>query len=244
MTRLCSYSSIAGLIALLVSAASSADSWEVLRAQMIHAIESDVRDTASYIGVKTLDPRIMEAMAQVPRHDFVPAAERPRAYLNRPLPIGYGQTISQPYIVALMTHLLQPQPDHRVLEVGTGSGYQAAVLSQLVEQVYTIEIIEQLATPVSKRLDKLGYRNIETRLGDGFYGWPEAAPFDSIIVTAAGSQIPPPLLKQIRPGGRMAIPVGNLFSVQYLLLVEKALDGSITTRQILPVRFVPLTGDH
>jgi protein-L-isoaspartate(D-aspartate) O-methyltransferase len=160
------------------------------------------------------------------------------------LPIGHGQTISQPYIVALMTDMLQPEPGQTVLEVGTGSGYQAAVLSQLVAQVYSIEIIEPLAQATTRLLKQLGYNNIETRIADGYDGWPQHAPFDSIVVTAAISHIPPPLVKQLKNGGRMVIPVGTRFQTQYLTLVEKDMQGKVTTRQLLPVYFVPFTGGH
>jgi len=188
--------------------------------------------------------QVIQAMNTVPRHEFVPDKMRFMAYQNRPLSIGYGQTISQPYIVALMTDLLQPQPDQRVLEIGTGSGYQAAVLAKLVSQVYSIEIIEELGKVTTQRLDQLGYDNIETRIADGYDGWLEHAPFDSIIVTAAISHIPPPLVQQLKKGGRMIIPVGTRFQTQYLTLVEKDMQGAITTRQILPVSFVPFTGGH
>ena len=184
---------------------------------------------------------VMEAMARVPRHLFVPFALQPYAYQNRPLPIGHEQTISQPYIVALMTDLLRPRKEHRVLEIGTGSGYQAAVLAELVATVYTIEIVEPLAAEARERLARLGYRNVEVRTGDGYKGWPEQAPFDSIMVTAGADEIPPPLLAQLKPGGRMVIPVGAAMSVQYLTLVEKRADGSIRKQQVAPVRFVPFT---
>jgi protein-L-isoaspartate(D-aspartate) O-methyltransferase len=167
--------------------------------------------------------------------------QMPFAYENRPLPIGEGQTISQPYIVALMTDLLDPKPTDRVLEVGTGSGYQAAVLAELVGKVYTIEIVEPLAKRARQILEQLGYSNVETRIGDGYNGWPEAAPFDSIIVTAAPAEIPRALIDQLRPGGRMVIPVGGSRDVQDLLLVEKRADGTAVTKRTLTVRFVPLT---
>jgi protein-L-isoaspartate(D-aspartate) O-methyltransferase len=186
----------------------------------------------------------MRALGEVERHEFVPRGQQANAYANRPLPIGHGQTISQPYIVALMTDLVDPQPDQVVLEVGTGSGYQAAVLARLVREVYSIEIIEELATEAGARLERLGFDNVTTRLGDGYYGWEEHAPFDAIVVTAAASHVPPPLVAQLKPGGRMVIPVGSRFLTQYLLLVEKTADGEILTRQITAVRFVPLTGDH
>ena len=186
----------------------------------------------------------MQALAKVPRHEFVPLDERDRAYLNQPLPIGYGQTISQPYIVAIMTDLIGPGPDDRVLEIGTGSGYQAAVLAELVKQVYTIEIIGPLGLSADKRLQDLGYDNVTARVGDGYYGWPEHGPFDAILVTAAASHVPPPLIEQLKPGGRMVIPVGSRFLTQQLVLITKNKDSTLVTRQLLPVRFVPLTGKH
>ncbi|MCB1872752.1 MAG: protein-L-isoaspartate(D-aspartate) O-methyltransferase [Gammaproteobacteria bacterium] len=211
---------------------------------MIREIESDVRETSRYIDKRELDPRVMQVLALLPRHLFVPEDQRRYAYENRPLGIGHGQTISQPYIVALMSDLLRPDSGHRILELGTGSGYQAAVLAHLSAEVFTIEIIEPLGKEAAERFSKLGYDNIETRIGDGYYGWEEHAPFDSIIVTAAASHVPPPLIAQLKPGGRMVIPVGGGFQVQQLMLIEKTEDGGIETRQILPVRFVPLTGSH
>lgn len=187
---------------------------------------------------------VLKALSKVPRHEFVPAESRRSAYDNRPLPIGHGQTISQPYIVALMTDLSEPDPDDAVLEIGTGSGYQAAIFSALVDRVYSIEIIEPLAKQAKARLDRLGYDNVTTRLGDGYYGWKEHAPFDAIVVTAAASHVPPPLIAQLKPGGRMVIPVGGRFLTQQLLLIEKTMDERIVTRQIAAVRFVPLTGER
>ncbi len=222
----------------------SDDAFQQQRDAMIEEIEADVRATVAYIKKDALDARVMEVMASVPRHEFVPDNEIPHAYENRPLPIGHGQTISQPYIVALMTDLLQLSADDRVLEIGTGSGYQAAVLATLVADVYSIEIIEALGTRAAERFSRLKYRNIHTRIADGFHGWESEAPFDAIIVTAASSQIPPPLIAQLKPGGRMVIPVGGRFQVQQLMLVDKSPAGALTTRQILPVRFVPLTGSH
>jgi len=232
---------------LLISITSGlviADEYAQQRQQMVTVIEDDVHITEKYINKESFNKIVMQAMNTVPRHEFVPANMRTMAYENRPLPIGHGQTISQPYIVALMTDLLQPQPDQRVLEIGTGSGYQAAVLSHLVEQVYSIEIIEELGESSAHLLTRLGYDNVETRIADGYDGWPQHAPFDSIIVTAAISHIPPPLVQQLKKGGRMVIPVGTRFQTQYLTLVEKDLQGKVTTRQILPVIFVPFTGDH
>jgi protein-L-isoaspartate(D-aspartate) O-methyltransferase len=195
-------------------------------------------------GKDGLDERVLAALFEVERHRFVSEYLLSEAYANHPLPIGHGQTISQPYIVALMTDLLAPGPDDVVLEVGTGSGYQAAVLAKLVRQVYSIEIIEPLVVAAEARLRNLGYRNVATRLGDGYFGWQDQAPFDAIIVTAAASHVPPPLIEQLKPGGRMVIPVGGRFTVQYLLLLEKTEVGEIRTRQITAVRFVPLTGEH
>jgi protein-L-isoaspartate(D-aspartate) O-methyltransferase len=180
-------------------------------------------------------------MRTVPRHEFVPREVRALAYEDMPVPIGYGQTISQPFIVALMTDLLDLKPGARVLEIGTGSGYQAAVLSPLAEQVYSIEIVPELGAAAAEVIDRLGYANVETKVADGYYGWPEAAPFDGIVVTAAASHIPPPLIEQLKPGGRMVIPIGAAFAAQYLMLVEKRADGGVTTRQLLPVQFVPFT---
>ncbi len=187
---------------------------------------------------------VMATMNTVKRHELVPRSERRFAYENRPLPIGYGQTISQPYIVALMTELIEPDGDDVVLEVGTGSGYQAAVLAELVDHVYSIEIIAALATRARQDLERLGYKNITTKLGDGYYGWEEHGPFDAIVVTAAASHVPPPLIEQLKPGGRMVIPVGGRFMTQTLLLLEKTESGEVVTRQYGAVRFVPLTGEH
>jgi protein-L-isoaspartate(D-aspartate) O-methyltransferase len=232
------------LICVYGYADTTADGYHRLRQGMIEEIEADVRATSLYIDKEALDDRVMRIMGEVPRHEFVPDNAKPHAYENRPLAIGHGQTISQPYIVALMTDLLHPKPDHRVLEVGTGSGYQAAVLAGLTEHVYTMEIIEELAAEAAARIKRLGYDNIDSRMADGYYGWESAAPFDSIIVTAASDHVPPPLVKQLKPGGRMVMPVGGRFQVQQLMLIEKDQEGGIKTRQILPVRFVPLTGGH
>ena len=224
--------------------ASDANDYAEQRAVLIEEIADDVRATAHYLGRRELDPRVLKALGQVERHKFVPWIDRYRAYRNQPLAIGHGQTISQPYIVAIMTDLINPAPEHRVLEIGTGSGYQAAVLAELVKQVYSIEIIEPLARDAGKRLQELGYNNVTTRIGDGYYGWSEQAPFDAIVVTAAASHVPPPLLEQLKPGGRMIIPVGSRFLTQQLVLITKNEDGTLVTRQLLPVRFVPLTGKH
>lgn len=187
------------------------------------------------------DPAVLDAMERVPRHEFVPSALRFRAYSDHPLPIGNQQTISQPYIVALMTQLADLSPDDVVLEVGTGSGYQAAVLAEIVHEVYTIEIISELAETARERLDRLEYDNVEVRAGDGYLGWEEHAPFNAILVTAAAPEIPPPLLEQLAPGGRMVIPVGPRSEVQSLRLIRKAEDGTTTEEEVIPVVFVPLT---
>ena len=187
------------------------------------------------------DPRVLAAMRKVPRHLFVDAAQRAEAYEDHPLPIPGNQTISQPYIVALMTELLELKPTSRVLEIGTGSGYQSAVLAELAKEVYTIEIVPELASLAAKRLTELAYDNVRTREGDGYRGWPEEAPFDAVIVTAAPERIPQPLLDQLAPGGVMVIPVGGFF--QELKVFRKSVDGRVTERDILPVRFVPMTGE-
>lgn len=184
---------------------------------------------------------VLEAMGTVPRHLFVKKRDIPWAYRDHPLPIGHGQTISQPYIVALMTDLLGVTPEQRVLEVGTGSGYQAAILSLLVRQVFTVEIIKALAQQADARLVRLGYNNVQVKVADGYYGWEAHAPFDRIIVTAAATLVPPPLIRQLKPGGRMCIPVGAQYAIQYLTMIDKSESGDITMRKLLPVRFVPLT---
>ena len=212
------------------------------RRGMLEAIARLTSLTAESTGVEAIDPAVMAAIDRVPRHEFVPEAAQSSAYANRPLSIGHGQTISQPYIVALMTHLLGVEPGGRVLEIGTGSGYQAAVLAELATHVHTIEIVEPLAREADRRLERLGYDGVRTRLGDGYHGWLDAAPFDAIIVTAAAAHVPPPLVGQLAPRGVLVIPVGEPFSVQLLLLVRKRENGEVSVRQILPVRFVPLTG--
>lgn len=232
------------LLLPLTLAAQAEPEWAALRQALVKEIEADAARTAFETGRPAFSQKVMDAMSRVPRHRFVLPGTGRAAYDNRPLGIGHGQTISQPYIVALMTDLLEPQPGHVVLEVGTGSAYQAAVLGELVKKVYSVEIIKPLAESASKRLSDLGYRNITTRESDGYYGWKEHAPFDGIMVTAAASSIPPPLIEQLKPGGRLVIPVGGAFFTQYLMLVTKSADGSVTTEQILPVRFVPLTGKH
>jgi protein-L-isoaspartate(D-aspartate) O-methyltransferase len=213
------------------------------RAELVREIEADVRATSRYLDKDELDPRVIAAMGNVPRHEFVPDELRGLAYMNRPLPIGHEQTISQPYIVAIMTDLLGVAGGGRVLEVGTGSGYQAAVLAEVCDEVYSIEIVEPLGLQAKALLERLGYANVHVRIGDGYAGWPEHAPFDGIIVTAAAPEVPQPLLDQLKPGGRMILPVKQRFDSQELLLIEKDADGEISREDILPVRFVPLTRD-
>jgi protein-L-isoaspartate(D-aspartate) O-methyltransferase len=201
-----------------------------------HMVEDQIK------GRGVTDSRVTEVMSSVPRHEFVPENYRARAYQDHPLPIGYGQTISQPYIVAFMTEQLHPQPTDRVLEVGTGSGYQAAVLSKLVAEVYTIEILKPLAQRAEVDLRRLNYSNVKVKAGDGYKGWPEHAPFDAIIVTAAPDHVPQPLIDQLKEGGRMIIPVGGR-EMQQLYLLEKHA-GKLTRRAVLPVNFVPLTREQ
>ena len=189
------------------------------------------------------DPNVLKAMRIVPRHAFVRFSEQRYAYADHPLPIGFDQTISQPYIVAFMTESLQLKPDSKVLEIGTGSGYQAAVCAEIAKQVYTIEIVEGLAKRAEKCLKELGYPNVFVRFGDGFFGWPDVAPFDAIIGTAAAGRIPEPLLEQLKPGGRMILPYGRPWDFQYLVLITKDQKGNISTKNVMPVRFVPMTGE-
>jgi protein-L-isoaspartate(D-aspartate) O-methyltransferase len=224
-----------------VAMAAEDDRYVDERARMVQTIEAHARSATDALGRDHIDPRVLAVMNEVRRHQFVSNRYEDQAYGDRPLPIGHGQTISQPFIVALMTDLLGVGPDDVVLEVGTGSGYQAAVLAHLVQDVHTVEIIPELAERAEQRLDRLGYDNVHTYTGDGYYGIPEPAPYDAILVTAAAHQVPPPLIQQLKPGGRMVIPVGSGFALQHLMLVEKDGDGRVRTRQTLPVRFVPLT---
>ena len=193
-------------------------------------------------GREISDARVLAAMGKVPRHEFVPASVRASAYVDSPLPIGHGQTISQPYIVAFMTEKLRPRPGDRILEIGTGSGYQAAVLAELVEKVYTIEIVNALAERAARDLQRLGYRNVSVKAGDGYKGWKEHAPFDGVIVTCAPDHVPEPLVNQLKEGGRMIIPVGRQGRVQQLVVMTKK-GGKLRKESVLPVRFVPMTGE-
>ena len=230
-----------GLVPLVGRVFAREPDYAAARARMLREIESDFRATASDTGVSAPGPALRRALAAVPRERFVPPRLASEAYDNNPLPIGEGQTISQPFIVALMTELVDPKPTDRVLEIGTGSGYQAAVLAELVARVYTIEIVHPLGERAAEVLKALGYRNVEVRIGDGYLGWPEAAPFDAIVVTAAPDHMPQPLIEQLAPGGRLIAPVGGRFGIQQLQLLCKDAKGGIVTRSVLDVRFVPLT---
>ena len=210
------------------------------RAAMVKTVADEVLWTNRYLGKTALDPGVIAALGAVPREEFVPAELAEFAYDNRPLPIGQGQTISQPYIVAVMTDLLRPEPRHRVLEVGTGCGYQAAVLALLVAQVYSLETVPELAEQAAERLKRLGIRNVEVRRGDGNLGWPEHAPYDGIIATAAAREVPPAVIEQLAVGGRLVIPVGPRGGDQELVVIRKEADGAIDRRAVLPVAFVPL----
>jgi len=228
-------------VSVLKPEAQADEDFAAERARMLEIIAWYAERTPHAVPNGEIKASVIEAMERVPRHAFVPEESRDLAYADRPLPIGYGQTISQPFIVALMTDLLETEADDVMLEIGTGSGYQAAVLGELVQRVCTIEIIPGLAERASERLKALDYGNVETRVGDGYYGWEDCGPFDGIVITAAASHVPPPLVQQLRPGGRMVIPVGDPFTTQQLTLVVKRPDGGVTTRQLLPVQFVPFT---
>ncbi|MCX7826816.1 MAG: protein-L-isoaspartate(D-aspartate) O-methyltransferase [Verrucomicrobiae bacterium] len=224
---------LAFVLACGAGAARAAEDWDKLREQMVQR-QLAARDIT--------DAAVLRAMRTVPRHLFVPGAGS-EAYGDFPLPIGHGQTISQPYIVAYMTQALRLKQGDKTLEVGTGSGYQAAVLAEVTRtNVYTIEIVEPLAVSAAKRLKQLGYDKVVVKVGDGYLGWPDQAPFDAIIVTAGAEHVPPPLVKQLKPGARMIIPVGGQWAVQYLTIIEKLADGTVRTMRDIPVRFVPLTG--
>jgi protein-L-isoaspartate(D-aspartate) O-methyltransferase len=217
----------------------SPDPFDKMRRQLLAEIATEAVLTVGHTGRAGFSERVMSAVARMPRHEFVPVELQPYAYLNRPLPIGYEKTVSQPFIVALMTDLLEPDAQDVVLEIGAGAGYQAAILAELVKQVYTMDIVEELAQGAERRLKRLGYGNVEVRRGNGYYGWPEHAPYDKIMVTAAADLIPPPLLAQLKPGGRMVIPTG-IPDRQTLVLVEKSASGSLSTREVLAVRFSEL----
>ena len=212
---------------------------ELMRQQMIAEVVAEAVFLTQQLGKSAFDSRVIDVMGRTPRHEFVPVELQAYSYINSPLPVGYGKTVSQPFIVALMTDLLEPQAGDTVLEVGAGVGYQAAILSELVKQVYSIDIIEELALDTRRRLARLGYRNVEISVGNGYYGWSERAPFDKIIVTAAPDLIPPPLIAQLKAGGRMVIPTG-IPDKQQLVVLEKSADGRLATHEVLPVRFSEL----
>jgi len=230
----CLAGSIASPVAKLTLLAGESESFTAARAKMVAE-----QLAAPSRGITNVP--VVAAMGKVPRHEFVPERLRSQAYEDHPLPIGHGQTISQPFIVAFMTEKLQPRPKDRMLEIGTGSGYQAAILSELVAEVYTIEIVEDLAKKAAADLQRLGYTNVHVRAGDGYKGWPEAAPFDAIIVTCAPEKVPQPLVDQLKDGGRMIIPVGVGFEQQLVLLRKH--NGNLEQKAVLPVRFVPMTGE-
>jgi protein-L-isoaspartate(D-aspartate) O-methyltransferase len=236
---------IAGLAAWggRVMTAGAQDPYADQRKQMVDEIVRITHSTRRETGRATLSDRVMAAMAKVPRHRFVAPQQEYAAYADRPLAIGSGQTISQPFIVALMTDLMAVKPGDRVLEIGTGSGYQAAILSELAAEVYTIEIIESLAREAAARFEAMDYRNVHAQVGDGYQGWPAHAPFDAIMVTAAARDVPPPLVEQLKPGGRLVIPVGTQSGTQTLYLIDKQPDGRTRQRAVLAVRFVPLTDE-
>lgn len=228
---------------LMVMDTDAQDRYAAQRRAMLDDVARTTRETRQETGRSALDERVMQALGRVPRHKLVPAGDEAAAYLNRPLAIGQGQTISQPFIVGLMTDLLEVQPGEKVLEIGTGSGYQAAVLAELGARVYTIEIVRPLGEEAAARLKALGYTSVTTRIGDGYRGWPEEAPFDAIIVTAAARTVPSALVEQLKTGGRLVIPLGESGGAQTLYVMEKQSDGKLTRREVLAVRFVPFTGE-
>ncbi len=229
---------------LALCACADQDLYDSRREALVREIERQVVQTRDELGTDRLDPAVIAAIGAVPRHEFVPSALRSEAYRNHPLPIGGGQTISQPYIVAIMSHLLGAQTGDRVYELGTGSGYQAAVLAEMGLEVYTVEIVPELAEQARKTLDRLGYHSVKVKAGDGYLGWPEAAPFAGILITAAGDHVPQPLVDQLAIDGRLVMPVGAPGWTQQLVVMEKTATGTLERRDVLPVRFVPITGPN
>jgi protein-L-isoaspartate(D-aspartate) O-methyltransferase len=230
------------LLLLIPTACVGSSDYAAEREAMVREIERQVIETRLELGTDRLDPNVIAAMRSVPRHEFVPFALRAEAYANHPLPIGAGQTISQPYIVAIMTHLLGVKRGDKVYELGTGSGYQAAVLAEMGVDVYSVEIVPELAARAQETLRRLGYEHASVRAGDGYLGWPEAAPFDGILLTAAAEHAPRPLIQQLAPKGRLVMPIGKAGWVQKLVVMEKTEAGTLNRRDVLPVRFVPVTG--
>lgn len=240
---------VPALLALVLAGAMPAPaaddaemSYAALRYQLVRWIEFHAVAAREQTGVKAIDPRVLRVMGEIPRHEFVPAPLRHLAYLDTPLPLGHGQSISQPFIIALMTHLARVGEDDVVFETGTGAGYQAAILARLARRVYSVEYVEPLAVAAAATLARLGYANVETRASDGYFGWSEMGPFDVILVKEAIHHVPRPLLGQLKPGGRMVIPVGPQEGVQQLTLIEKGLDGRLKETRVLPVKFAPLQG--
>ena len=219
---------------------TQAQDFAALRSRLVAEVDAMYAETRHETGIAAMSPAVRAALGKVERHRLVPPAQQPLAYRNHPLPIGEGQTISQPYIVAISTDLLNVKPTDAILEVGTGSGYQAAILAEVAAQVYSIEIIPSLGRAAAERLRILGYRNVEVKIGDGYAGWPEKGPFDGIVVTAAAPAVPSALVAQLKPGARMVIPVGGAGEIQVLKVLQRRADGGVDERRVLPVRFVPL----
>ena len=219
-----------------------ADEFAAARVAMVRVIEFQVELTSQLTGIRNLTPSVVEALAKVPRHAFLPEPLVPFAYTDRPLPLGFGQNISQPFIIGLMTELLEVQPDDVVFETGTGAGYHAAVLAELTDQVFSVEVVDELAAEAGAKLGNLGYENVRTRAGDGYFGWPENGPYDAILLKEAVDHVPPPLLNQLKTGGRMVLPLGPLNGPQFLTVVRKRRDGTTTETRILEVQFAPLQG--
>lgn len=233
---------LTAMVGLAASPGAQEPAADARRQAMLRMIEADTAGTSAFTGVAAIDPKIMAVLAQVPRHRFVPDEFQPYAYNNHPLPLGYEQNIAAPFLVALMTHLAELEPGDVVFETGTGAGYHAAVLSALADRVYSVEVVEPLAHRAARLLGELGYDNVRIKPGDGYFGWAEQGPFDAIIVKEAVDHIPPPLIGQLKPGGRMVIPVGSQVGTQHLTLVRKDADGTLSKRRVLPVRFSPLQG--
>ncbi|MEE8275664.1 MAG: protein-L-isoaspartate(D-aspartate) O-methyltransferase [Alphaproteobacteria bacterium] len=237
---------ILGLLAAVLLAVpnsqSAAEDPNAARADMVRVIQFQIGLTATATGIHQLDPDVLLALGKVPRHAFVPPPLAPYAYLDRPLPLGMGQNISQPFIIALMTHLLNIEPGQVVLETGTGAGYHAAILAELGAKVFSVEVIEPLAAYAAERLAELGYDAVMTKPGDGYYGWREHGPYDAILLKEAVDHIPPPLLAQLKPGGRLVLPLGPLNGQQQLTVVDKGKNGTLRQSSIMPVRFAPLQG--